>query len=219
MSPYVKYPRTFHLPWSESYTRDDKFLSTVSYFNKKEVVVTEKMDGENTTCYQDHIHARSLDSKDHPSRHWMKSFHSSFAHTIPKGWRVCGENVFAKHSIFYNSLPSYFLVFSVWDEKNECLSWTDTISFCNDRGLLTVPVLYWDIWDENHICSLYTKKSTFGGDQEGYVVRLAKSFSYEEFEISVGKFVRKNHIQTDKHWLNQAIVSNRLKILTEEKRF
>lgn len=69
----VKYPRTFHLPWSRSYTHDDKVLKHVQHFEGKEVVVTEKMDGENTTMYRDYLHARSIDSKDHPSRHWIKN--------------------------------------------------------------------------------------------------------------------------------------------------
>jgi len=38
----------------------------------REVVVTEKMDGENTTMYCDNIHARSIDGRHHPSRDWVK---------------------------------------------------------------------------------------------------------------------------------------------------
>lgn len=44
-----KYPRTFHLPWSESKTEDDKTLSpqqVEKMFVGKQVVVTEKLDGE-----------------------------------------------------------------------------------------------------------------------------------------------------------------------------
>lgn len=41
-------------------------------FLKGPVVITEKMDGENTTLYRDGLHARSLDSRHHPSRNWVK---------------------------------------------------------------------------------------------------------------------------------------------------
>ena len=34
----------------------------------KQVIVTEKMDGENTSMYRHRIHARSIDSLPHPSR-------------------------------------------------------------------------------------------------------------------------------------------------------
>ena len=43
----IKYPRTFHLPWSPGATSDDKMLKSIEHFIGKEVVITEKMDGEN----------------------------------------------------------------------------------------------------------------------------------------------------------------------------
>ncbi|MEI8604633.1 RNA ligase family protein [Pseudoalteromonas sp. B160] len=45
----VKYPRTPHLPWSPGATEDDIHQGNLSCFANKQVVVTEKMDGENTT--------------------------------------------------------------------------------------------------------------------------------------------------------------------------
>jgi hypothetical protein len=47
----VKYPRTFHLPWSPGRGKDDKGHSGTSMFEGKEVVVTVKMDGECTSLY------------------------------------------------------------------------------------------------------------------------------------------------------------------------
>jgi hypothetical protein len=47
----VKYPRTYHLPWSQDKTNDDKSLKDVSCFIDKEVVVSKKLDGENTTLF------------------------------------------------------------------------------------------------------------------------------------------------------------------------
>lgn len=46
-TPYVKYGRTFHLPWSPGAHDDDKTLKDTSQFEGKRVVVTKKMDGEN----------------------------------------------------------------------------------------------------------------------------------------------------------------------------
>ncbi|MED1944054.1 MULTISPECIES: RNA ligase family protein [Brevibacillus] len=203
-----KYPRTFHLPWSRSRTDDDKILRTVGHFEEKEVVVTEKLDGENTTLYRNHIHARSLDSKDHASRHWVKMLHGTISFHIPEGWRICGENVYALHSIYYEHLTSYFYVFSIWNENNECLSWDETVEWAELLGLETAPVLYRGIWSEETVKSCYTKQSVFGGEQEGYVVRLTERFSYEDFKQSAAKFVRKNHVQTDQHWLSKPVVPN-----------
>ncbi|MGF9909723.1 RNA ligase family protein [Brevibacillus porteri] len=203
-----KYPRTFHLPWSRSRTDDDKILRTVGHFEGKEVVVTEKLDGENTTLYRNHIHARSLDSKDHASRHWVKMLHGTISFHIPEGWRICGENVFALHSIYYEHLTSYFYVFSIWNENNECLSWDETVEWAELLGLETAPVLYRGIWKEENVKSCYTKQSVFGGEQEGYVVRVTERFPYEDFKQSAAKFVRKNHVQTDQHWLSKPVVPN-----------
>lgn len=204
----IKYPRTLHLPWSEGATDDDKRLSTDDIFRGKNVVVTEKMDGENTTLYSDHYHARSLDSKHHPSRDYVKSLWGQIRHMIPEGWRVCGENLYAKHSIYYDNLPSYFMVFSVWNENNEALSWDDTVGFCRQVGLKIVPLIYCGSYDPNILKAMWN--SLYADNMEGYVIRTSEAFKYEDFSRSVAKFVRKNHVQTDKHWMNSSITPNKL---------
>ena len=206
----VKYPRTLHLPWSPGATSDDKILTTTAHFEGKQVIVTEKMDGENCTIGQNYTHARSLDSPNHPSRDWVKGFASEFQYDIPDGWRLCGENLFAKHSIYYGELPSYFLLFSIWDENNVCLSWSDTVEYARMLGVHTVPVLYKGIWNEDKIAALWDGKSALGGTGEGYVVRLAESFPYSRFSRSLAKFVRPNHVQTDTHWMQEKITPNKL---------
>ena len=35
---------------------------------------------------------------------------------------------------------------------------------------------------------------------EGYVVRVADSFTYGQFKTSIAKFVREGHVTTTKHW-------------------
>jgi len=214
MSTYTKYPRTFHVPWSLGVTNDDKMLKDMSCFNGKYVVITLKMDGENTTLYKDYYHARSLDGRDHPSRSWVKNFHGSIKHDIPEGYRICGENVYAKHSIKYDNLKSYFYCFSIWDDSNHCLSWDDTLEFCDLLGIETVPMFDRFVWDE--VGSPYYIKGLslhdmFGdGIHEGYVIRNSERFSYEDFRTNVSKFVRPNHVQTEQHWMNTVITPNEL---------
>tara|TARA_Y100000034_G_scaffold136522_1_gene213575 strand:+ start:298 stop:861 length:564 start_codon:yes stop_codon:yes gene_type:complete len=175
-------------------------LPSTDIFAGREVVVTEKLDGENTSMYCDHYHARSLDSRHHPSRNPCKAIHGAIQHNIPEGWRVCGENVYAKHSIFYNDLTAYFYAFGVYNEQNECISWDDTEEVCEVLNLKTVPVLYRGIWDGDKVQACYTEESVFGGVQEGYVVRVADAFHYDTFKDNVAKMVRPNHVQTDKMW-------------------
>ena len=209
----VKYSRTKHLPWSPGATSDDKVLKDTSCFNGKTMIITEKMDGENSTLYNDYYHARSLDSKDHPSRSWIKQFHASIKNDIPKGYRICGENLYAKHSIGYDNLKSYFYCFSIWDDTNYCLSWKDTVEFCQLLGIEHVPVLHdnfhWDqytphLMDDNDFINFDPTNS------EGYVVRNADGFLYKDFGENVAKWVRSNHVVTDTHWMHSEVIPNKL---------
>lgn len=209
MSGRVKYPRTPHLSWSPGATSDDVYLVDTSGFHGKEIVVTEKMDGENTSMYRNAIHARSLDSANHPSRTWVRGLHGQIRNDIPEGWRVCGENLYAKHSIGYETLSSYFMVFSIWNDRNESLSWDDTQEWSALLGLNTVPGLYRGLWDEIAVKACYDP-SVHSTSREGYVVRLAGSFPYSAFGSSMAKFVRPAHVTSDDHWMHQEIVPNKV---------
>jgi len=207
---YVKYPRTYHLPFSESKTNDDRTLADCSHFDGLEVVVTEKMDGENTSIYQNYIHARSLENDSHPSRAWVKNFASRIGYEIPDNWRLCGENLYAKHAIAYDNLDSYFYLFSIWNDRNYCLSWDETLEYADILGLQTVPVLWRGIWDEEKVISIADSLDL--DNQEGFVVRLTDGFEYGAFRISMAKYVRKNHLADTIHnWKMQAVVKNNLK--------
>ena len=205
----IKFPKIFHFPWSENLQNDDRMIPDVSVFYGKEVVVSLKIDGEGTGMTKNSCHARSLDSKNHPSRHWVKAFHSSIKNDIPNNFKIFGENCFAKHSIFYESLATYFYVFSIW-ENEICLSWDETKFYANQLGLITVPELYRGLWDEDKVKSCFTGEKYLGGLQEGYVCRIASSFKITEYQKSSSKMVRKDHVQTGEHWLTQPIIQNKL---------
>jgi hypothetical protein len=209
-SKYIKYPRTFHLPWSEGVHDDDKVMISLKGLEGQEVIVTLKMDGENTTMYRDYIHARSIQPKSHPSRDWVKNYHSEKKSDIPEGFRCCGENIYARHSIEYNNLESWFQLFSVWNDRNVCLSWDETLEWASLLGIKTVPVIYRGPWNETVIKKLF--QPTFNNDPcEGYVVRVSRSFKYQEFRNVVGKFVRKDHVRTHGHWMRSRLEVNKLK--------
>ena len=211
-TPYVKYPRTHHLPWSPGMHDDDRMIEhTHDLEEADEVVATVKMDGENTTFYSDHIHARSIESGDHLSRHWVKNLWSRIRYDIPEGWRICGENLHAQHSIGYTNLPSFFMVFSVWNDLNATLSWDDTREWAELLGLTTVPCFYRGPFRKDPIHGAFSHE--FNTETtEGYVVRTADSFSYREFRTKIAKWVRDGHVQTTKHWMHGSpITYNTLK--------
>lgn len=199
----VRYPRTSHLPWSPGATADDVRLADLGGFVGREVVVTEKLDGENTTLYRDGLHARSLDSAHHPSRAWVKALHGAVSGSIPVGWRVCGENMHARHSLGYDDLASWFYAFSVWD-GDRCPGWDETVRFTRRLGIPVPPVLWRGVFDERALRALRLDPSR----QEGYVVRTVDGFDRAEFPARVAKWVRPNHVQTDRHWMSGPVAPN-----------
>jgi len=204
---HIKYPRTYHFPFSANRTNDDRTLSSCDQFIGKEVVVTEKMDGENSSIYNGYFHARSLENEAHPSRDWVKKFSKEFDWEIPEGWRICGENVFAKHAIHYTNLESYFYLFSIWNEKNFCLSWDETLTYADMLGICVVPTIWRGIWDEDEIRGL--AENIDEKEVEGFVVRLVDGYEYGAFKDSVAKYVRKNHVQSGSNfWKTEAVVRN-----------
>lgn len=208
-SKFIKYPRTMHLPNSKGLTTDDKYIKTLDGFVGRQVVITEKMDGENTTLYCDGLHARSMDSRHHPSRDWIKSFWSQMGYKIPKGWRVCGENLYAQHSIKYDNLQSYFYGFSIWNDRNVALSWDDTLRWFDRLGINPVPVLYVGEFDADVIEKLAKNMNT--SSKEGFVIRVKGSIPYEEFDKKVAKWVRANHVQANSsHWMHSQLKPNKL---------
>ncbi|MGW2177287.1 RNA ligase family protein [Streptomyces sp. NPDC001732] len=202
------YPRTAHLPWSPGATSDDVRIADLSGLAGREVVVTEKLDGENTTLYPDGLHARSLDSAHHPSRGWVKALQGRIGARIPAGRRICGENLFARHSLPYEGLESYFYGFSVWDGER-CLDWDRTVGFLRDLGIPVPPVLWRGVFDARAEKALRALRPDTGR-QEGYVVRPADGFDAPDFGRLVAKWVRPGHVRTDTHWMHAAVVENGL---------
>lgn len=208
----VKYPRTPHLPSSPGAGDDDVRVDTTGAFEGADVVVTEKMDGENTTIGPGWAHARSLDSGPHPSRTAVRALAGSLAGTLPEDLRLCGENVYARHSVGYTDLPAWFLLFGVWvgAAGERCLSWDDTLEWAALLELATVPVLYRGVWPGEEELGALWRRDRDESTSEGFVVRLSDGFAREDFGRSVAKWVRRGHVQTGQHWMTQAVAPNGL---------
>jgi hypothetical protein len=205
----IKHPKMLHLPWSGLVTEDDRKLKTDAVFHKQEVIVTEKIDGENITLAKDYWHPRSLHKKQHWSRDYVQGLHGRIGYQIPEGYRICGENCYATHTIQYDRLPHYFLVHSIWRQR-VCLSWDDSLLLAESLGLTMVPLLYRGLYDleaiQSAVCAMRLRSicATGPGTQEGYVIRLARSFNLSHFAESVGKYVnpafRQAFDEAEDHW-------------------
>lgn len=218
----AKYPRTFHLEYSPGGTNDDKRIKSSSGFissksKKIEIAITEKLDGSNACIKSDGVFARSHNKvAHHPSFDLLKSTYNQIKSLLKENQQIFGENCFAVHSISYNALPSYFFVFGIRENDSRWLSLDEVISRSNDLGLKTAPILFrGHVSSEKELQDLVEKlckePSIFGGEREGAVVRITDSFLDESFSTSVAKWVRKDHVQTDEHWMFQKVVKQKLK--------
>lgn len=134
------------------------------------------MDGENTSIYSDgYLHARSIDADAHFTQSWARNLAARVGHELPEGWRISGENLWARHSIKYDDLESFFYLFSIWNEKNFSLSWDETAQWAQLLDVAIVPVFYDGEFDEKKIREAF---EPFRAKHEGYVIRLADSFHY-----------------------------------------
>lgn len=212
-----KYPRTPHLPWSPGGTSDDKKIKSIDYFLDKNIIIPEKMDGSNVCLQSNNCFARSHSSQpNHPSFDAFKSLHSQVKHLIPDNLQIFGEWLFAKHSIYYDNLPSWLMIFGVRDLKNKTwASWEEVALWGQELKVATVPLLFEgaapDKEDKliNLINNFTDQKSSLGEAREGIVIRLSGSFSDIDFSKSIAKWVRKDHVQTDDHWKHQQIIKNK----------
>lgn len=214
-----KFPRIPHLPFSPGATRDDKKLKDFKHLLKKNLVITEKMDGSNLAMTCDEIFSRSHNGPPtHESFDYAKGLWSMLRHKIPKGDTIFGEYLYAKHSIGYDHLPGYFMVFAIRNDNSGITwSWEDTKEVAKILNLPTVPELgtivadwYEQNEDEPFKEMIECMATNEYLPQEGVVVRVADMIKPEDWYGSIAKWVRKDHVQTDEHWTNQLIVVNKL---------
>ena len=207
----MKYPRTYHLPYSPGATKDDKKLQDGWFSNYigEEIVITAKLDGENIHMTQKDCYARSDGA---PTRSpWSRNIwdpqeglYWKIKGLIGPNETIFGENLYGEHSIIYERLTKYFHLFAANDGFN-WYSWDDVKGFAKIMDVPHVPELWRGIvCDEISFKKLidhYTQApSLYGDTREGVVVRLAKSFPIEDFSKYVCKWVRPNHVTTDEHW-------------------
>jgi hypothetical protein len=219
-TPSPKYNRTFHFPWSPGATNDDKIAASVSSLVKVPIIITEKMDGSNTSLESGGCFARTHSGPPtHTSFDGLKALHASIGYELPAGMQLFGEWCFALHSIAYESLPGYFLLFGIreLDSIDQFwYAWEEVESYAEYFELPTVPVLFKGTVNSEKelqelVESFMNQPSVCGGIREGVVARVAGEFLDKDFSSSIMKCVRANHVQTTEHWKDQEIIKNKLK--------
>lgn len=208
----MKYPRTYHVPFSPGATKDDKKLKDgwFEYYRGKEIVLTEKLDGENSCLCQRGVFARSHGTETRSpwsinlwgddGLYWeVKGF-------IDDDLLVFGENLYGEHSIHYSKLKDYFHVFACYNETTDkWWSWDDVKFVSKVLGVPHVPTLWRGKAESEDqikeiIFQTMNMPSAYGDTKEGVVMRVTDEFDGDDFPNYVCKYVRPNHVQTDEHW-------------------
>ncbi len=204
-----KYGRTYHLPQSPGAGSDDKILHDLAVLRSaQDLVITEKMDGENTTIFAGGCYPRSPDARPHPSRDWMKAFAAAISPALSDKERIVGEYLYARHAITYADLPSYFLGFA-WIQGDVICSWDETAARFQELGIEPVPLIHRGAWRESLLEEILAEMDF--SQQEGFVLRSAERFTESEMSSHMAKYVRADHVRSETHWMQAPLVRNRLR--------
>ena len=136
----------------------------------------------------------------------MKALCSQVGHLVDASEALYGETLVAVHSIEYDALQAYFLLFGIHStagDRSTWLSWDDVEQRAGEIGVMTVPVCFRGVFQspadmEAWMAHAATQPSRHGNHirPEGFVVRVARQFDTGEFDRCVAKYVRKGHVQT-----------------------
>lgn len=216
MSISRKYNRTYHYPFSPGTTSDDRINQ--NYWQDiqaiKQIVHTEKLDGENNCLSKYGVFARShaTPTESAWTRHLRQ--HWALIKNTLGDLEIFGENLYAIHSIEYQRIESHFYVFAIREDER-WLSWEEVKFYAALLDFPTVPeleIVQMPISQsvyETTILEMVSKPSVFGSvdvlenkpcTKEGIVSRNTASFSINDFSKNVFKYVRKGHVKTDEHW-------------------
>ena len=158
MSAYsiIKYPRTPHLQGSRLQPGDEDLQQIpFSEIAGKNLVVEEKCDGANSAVSFDTDGTLMLQSRGHyltggyREKHydllkqWANVHRDALYDLLGSRYIMYGEWMYAKHTVFYNALPHYFLEFDILDRQTQCFLDTPLRRrMLADFPVVSAPALY-----------------------------------------------------------------------------
>lgn len=156
MERIFKYPRTHHIQGSRCQPGDEDLDSIpFSAIADRPIVVEEKVDGANSAISFDSAGNLRLQSRGHyltggaRERHfnlfkqWASVHSSALWSVLSDRYILYGEWLYAKHTVFYNALPHYFLEYDVLDlQSQQFLSTDRRRKLLANLPIVSVPVLF-----------------------------------------------------------------------------
>ena len=229
-----RYPQTKHLFDSGATSASDKVLSrgdAVALLSQ-DYVLEEKVDGANICLYLDgngQIQAQNrshgvcaITSKQFSKLgRWIELRARQLRTVLQLGLAIYGEWLQAKHSVLYDALPDWFLVFDLLDLRSGCFLSVAARNRCLALAdLAAVPAVPVPeprpTTPEQLLVYLETLSSRCRGDvapPEGLVVRVDNGAHH----VGKAKLVNKWFIQaieSSGHWMHRAPVANQ-RVITE----
>ena len=150
-----KYPRTPHLEGSRLQPGDEDIEQIpFAEIRGKHLVIEEKVDGANSAVSFNADGELLLQSRGHylrggyRERHfdlmkqWGHARREELYSLLGSKYIMYGEWVYAKHTVFYDALPHYFLEFDILDRDTGVFLDTQTRhEMLKDLPVVSVPVL------------------------------------------------------------------------------
>ena len=253
-----KYPRTPHLEGSRLQPGDED-LSQIPFsaIRGRYLVVEEKIDGANSAVSFGEDGQLLLQSRGHyltggyRERHydlmkqWAMVHQEAFYRVLGSRYIMYGEWMYAKHTVYYDRLPHYFLEFDIFDRQEGIfLSTQRRHEMLKDLPVISVPVLAEGIFQSKEPLLALLGRSRYISDEKTESLRsislklgldperqLRETDSSDTMEglylkleengqvVERLKFVRPSFTQTvdasQTHWLDRPIVPNGLAIPAE----
>ena len=249
----IKYPRTPHIQGSRLQPGDEDLRQRpFTDIAGKHVVLEEKIDGANSAISFTNEGELRLQSRGHfltggpRERHydllkqWGAVHQLQLHDVLGDRYIMYGEWMYAKHTIYYDKLPHYFMEFDVLDrETGKFLDTPSRHELLKDLPVCSVPVLASGTFknmdeilsylgdscfiSENHIDNLRMDARLLKLDEDRVCRETDASRTMEGIYIKVEengevvdrmKYVRASFLQTveesQSHWLDRPIVPNRI---------
>jgi len=253
MKQIHKYPRTQHIEGSRLQPGDED-LDAIPFerIANRNIVVEEKVDGANCGISFTSDGQLQLQSRGHfltggpREKHfalfkqWATTHQSALFERLDDRFVMYGEWLYAKHTIFYDALPHYFMEFDILDvASSEFLSTSRRKELLVGLPIVSVRVLFegnlnrkktlTDLLGESHFIShghlerLGGRANDLGTDVDRVFRETDRSSKMEGLYIKVEeddvvteryKYIRPDFLTAvfaaESHWLNRPIVPNLL---------
>ena len=246
-----KYPRTRHIEGSRLQYGDSADDQSFAGLKGQKLVVEEKVDGANCAI-SFHNGQMRLQSRGHfltsggRERHfallksWAACHAEAFYAVLGERYIMYGEWLYAKHTVFYDALPHYFMEFDVLDQSvGEFLSTSRRRELLSGLPIMPVPVLQDGLFESLEDITALVKPSLYktvnwrealnaaalqSGSRLDFVEKQTEDSDFAEglyIKLEDGgvvkgrfKFVRADFVQAildgDSHWHERPILPNRL---------